>query len=435
MTLISLEIETNAQTSRHPEEMEGADLLDDDCDIVAAVPEDAAPTRRKLNRLRKVCIPAPISLGVRLPCYMPAPDAPSARPLQVTQDKENDSPQQAGSPPKPAAEPDHAASEQRHADGSMRHAGDQLPTNSNPQAEPLAGASPLRPRATPQDEHAGGSVSADDERQTGRTHDTGRSNDDGGEASAGGDVSDAEGSGADMWDEEDEMDDAFRQERMAGLTQENSGHGTEASGEHAHACLLSAANQNAARLLTCAAAGRHVHADLCVCAGSVSGSDEETAEGSRPKSKRKKRDAKELNASTQRMLRGACTLLLCLHVYIDDALIIASKLPGCLTAESAVRDRIGKGHNPDIAPLSGIVAKLKAQQTALAAKCVLLVSAAVDLPSQPAVSRSKAKTHPSGPTCGSVMQIGSTFGEAEGRQPAAGVIAAANGSAGRAAGW
>jgi hypothetical protein len=38
-----------------------------------------------------------------------------------------------------------------------------------------------------------------------------------------------------------------------------------------------------------------------------------------------------------------------------------------------VRDRIGKGHNPDIAPLSGIVAKLKAQQTALAAKCAAVV--------------------------------------------------------------
>ena len=37
-------------------------------------------------------------------------------------------------------------------------------------------------------------------------------------------------------------------------------------------------------------------------------------------------------------------------------------------AESAVRDRIGKGHNPDIAPLSGIVAKLKAQQQALVTK-------------------------------------------------------------------
>ena len=41
-----------------------------------------------------------------------------------------------------------------------------------------------------------------------------------------------------------------------------------------------------------------------------------------------------------------------------------------VVAETAVRDRIGKGHNPDITPLSGIVAKLKAQQTALAAKCV-----------------------------------------------------------------
>lgn len=40
--------------------------------------------------------------------------------------------------------------------------------------------------------------------------------------------------------------------------------------------------------------------------------------------------------------------------------------------DSAVRDRIGKGHNPDIAPLSGIVAKLKAQQQALVAKCVPL---------------------------------------------------------------
>ena len=50
-----------------------------------------------------------------------------------------------------------------------------------------------------------------------------------------------------------------------------------------------------------------------------------------------------------------------------------------MNAESAVRDRIGKGHNPDIAPLSGIVAKLKAQQAALAAKCVQLVSAVADL--------------------------------------------------------
>ncbi len=39
--------------------MEVADLLDNDCDIVAGAPEDAAPARRKLNRLRKVCTPAP----------------------------------------------------------------------------------------------------------------------------------------------------------------------------------------------------------------------------------------------------------------------------------------------------------------------------------------------------------------------------------------
>ena len=100
-----------------------------------------------------------------------------------------------------------------------------------------------------------------------------------------------------------------------------------------------------------------------------------------------------------------------------------------------MRDRIGKGHNPDIAPLSGIVAKLKAQQAALAAKCVQLVSAALDLPSQPAVSRCKAKTHPREPTCSIVVQIGSAIGEAKGRQPAGGAIASACGSAGRGAGW
>jgi hypothetical protein len=31
-------------------------------------------------------------------------------------------------------------------------------------------------------------------------------------------------------------------------------------------------------------------------------------------------------------------------------------------ADSAVRDRIGKGHSVEIAPLSGILAKLKAQR-------------------------------------------------------------------------
>ena len=196
-------------------------------------------------------------------------DAPCARPLQVTQNKENDSPQH-GSPPKPAAEPDHAALEHMHADGSAQHAGDQLPTDSSPQAAPPAGASPLRPRASPQDEHAGGSVSNASERQTGRTHDTAQSDDDGNEASAGGGASDAAGSGADMWDEEDEMDDAFRQERMAGRTQENSGHLSDAGGEHADACGREACCQlrikeaYAARLWTSAAAGSHVNADLCV---------------------------------------------------------------------------------------------------------------------------------------------------------------------------
>lgn len=38
-------------------------------------------------------------------------------------------------------------------------------------------------------------------------------------------------------------------------------------------------------------------------------------------------------------------------------------------ADSAVRDRIGKGHNVEIAPLSGILAKLKAQRQEVIARC------------------------------------------------------------------
>ena len=149
-----------------------------------------------------------------------------ARPWQVADDKENDGPRHA-SPSKPAAQQDHA-------DGSPGRAGGQPPADSSPQAEPPEGASPQRPAASPHSGHVDGSASAKSERQSGQTHDTARTDADGDEASMGGDVSDAEGSGADMWDEEDELDDAFRQERMAGLTQDNSGHGTEAAGEQAH---------------------------------------------------------------------------------------------------------------------------------------------------------------------------------------------------------
>ena len=42
---------------------------------------------------------------------------------------------------------------------------------------------------------------------------------------------DAAQSGADMWDEEDELDDAFRQERMAGVTLEASSHDCEHGGQ------------------------------------------------------------------------------------------------------------------------------------------------------------------------------------------------------------
>ena len=163
---------------------------------------------------------------------MPPPDVPCARRLQVTQDKENDSPQLA-SESKPTVEQDHAASEQERADGSALHAGGPPSTDGSPQAEPPEGPSPLRPRASPQGEHAGGSVSAEDERHTttSQPHETARGNDSGCEASVAGDVSDANGSGADVWDEEDELDDAFRQERVAGLTRESSGHGTSAGGE------------------------------------------------------------------------------------------------------------------------------------------------------------------------------------------------------------
>ena len=44
---------------------------------------------------------------------------------------------------------------------------------------------------------------------------------------------------------------------------------------------------------------------------------------------------------------------------------------GLRLADSAVRDRIGKGHSVEIAPLSGILAKLKAQRQEMIARWVL----------------------------------------------------------------
>ncbi len=78
------------------------------------------------------------------------------------------------------------------------------------------------------------------------------------------------------------------------------------------------------------------------------------------------------------MLRGAPFFGACMSA-LTMREKLSAEVPSCLTAESAVRDCIGKGHNPDIAPLSGIVAKLKAQQAALAAKYVQLVAAVAGL--------------------------------------------------------
>lgn len=73
-------------------------------------------------------------------------------------------------------------------------------------------------------------------------------------------------------------------------------------------------------------------------------------------------------------------VLLILQPWYHSHDIIIMLHPECWSrgrADSAVRDRIGKGHNPDIAPLSGIVAKLKAQQEALAAKCAPLQASGI----------------------------------------------------------
>ena len=132
---------------------------------------------------------------------------------------------------------------------------------------------------------------------------------------------------------------------------------------------MSAVFRGAIHALSRCSAGLRV---ACHLAESSSESDDEGAGGSKGSGKRNRKDARELNANTQRILRGVphhpcrlpCMLLRVRHFERR------SDRHGRATAETAVRDRIGKGHNPDIAPLSGIVAKLKAQQTALAAKCV-----------------------------------------------------------------
>ena len=107
------------------------------------------------------------------------------------------------------------------------------------------------------------------------------------------------------------------------------------------------------------------------------------------------------------------------------------------SAESAVRDRIGKGHNPDIAPLSGIVAKLKAQQAALAAKCAQLVFHLQTCCVILLVSRSRTQYATKAfLAAGMRMQVGSLVGETKGTQPAEeGASTPAGGGTGRAGAW
>ena len=175
-------------------------------------------------------------------------------PSQVTEDKENTLPQQKPAF-KPAASDHHAAPDADRVESAAGHSGRPPPAGSSPpagpssnshQAAPLDGASPASPRASPQAQQSDASPSAADECPPGNgdsgSDDRNRSARDGEDACVGGDVSDAEGSGSraagcgsDMWDEEDELDDAFRQERMAGLTQEASGHGIGSGGKHADA--------------------------------------------------------------------------------------------------------------------------------------------------------------------------------------------------------
>ena len=98
------------------------------------------------------------------------------------------------------------------------------------------------------------------------------------------------------------------------------------------------------------------------------------------------RGGKHLNAQTQRILRGAPATVTesfcntCIFRGTSSACLLMQLHSPVLTmftachTETAARDRIGRGHNPEIAPLSGILAKLKEQRKAVIARCTLSLS-------------------------------------------------------------
>ena len=171
---------------------------------------------------------------------------------QVTEDKENQGRPQQASTHKPAASPSERGTDDKCAGSAADHAGDHPTAGSDAQAEPdECPSSSKRHTGSPAQRgvvndsavcRASLSVSAAPDTKSDDRGDN--------DMSEGGDVSDAgqsrsqasdaepAESGVEMWDEEDELDDAFRQERMAGVTLEAGGHDGDCGREHLVAASL-----------------------------------------------------------------------------------------------------------------------------------------------------------------------------------------------------